>query len=125
MIEPGELTKSKADAYYDGILKRHDLPRESITKLADDYIRESKGRTRVYYRYTCAHCEARCAFTSPNILYEVGVCSNCNKETSIEEAGFMAVTELVPKGKKTTHTKRTRKSKVKSEESESSNTEVE
>lgn len=106
--ESVDEAKSKADAYYDGILKRYDLPRKDIVKLAEDWIRESKGRVRVYYRYTCKHCQARCAFGTPNILYEVGVCSNCNKETEIESAGFMAVTEFVPKKKKVIHARRTK-----------------
>lgn len=92
-------SKAKADAYYDPILKQRDLPRTELIEKAERWIRESGGRVRVYYRYTCKHCQARCAFMTPNILYDTGECPICGKETIIEEAGFSAVTELVPKGK--------------------------
>lgn len=93
-------TKGKGEAYYDGVLKRYDLPREAIIKQAQDYIDAGGGKTKVYYRYTCVHCKARCGFSEPNTLFEIGVCSNCSKETEIEEAGFMSVTQFVPKQKK-------------------------
>lgn len=118
-MEETELkTKAIGDAYYDGVLKRYDLSREEIQKLANIYIAESKGKTCVYYRFTCSNpeCGSRCGFNEPNILYEVGVCSNCEKETVITEAGFMVVTTFTPKQQKqpathVTKPKRTRKKK--------------
>ena len=101
--EGNDLTKGKASAYYDGVLKRYDQPRADILAKANEFITAGKGKTCVYYRYTCAKCNARCGFNEPNVLYDVGICSNCGTETIIEEAGFMSVTELEPKRKKATH----------------------
>src|SRR3990167_6976337 len=99
-IGESDLIKGKGEAYYDGVLKRYDRPREAAKQLAQDYIDAGKGKTTIYYRYTCLHCKSRCGFSAPNILYEIGVCSNCGKETEIEEAGFMSVTQFEPKQKK-------------------------
>ena len=93
-------TKGTGNAYFDGILKRYDLPKDVAIEMGEGRVKDGAGKTRIYYRFTCAHCNARCGFSEPNILYDVGVCSNCGKETEITEAGFMTVEEFTPKKRK-------------------------
>ena len=82
-----------AERTYDGITKRYDVPRDQLLEQVERIRKHSKWKKTFYYKFTCHHCKARLLFGTPDILYEVGICPDCRKETHIKEAGFMEVTE--------------------------------
>ena len=60
-----------------------------------------KAGKRVYYKYQCEKCQTKCCFTEPNVLYEAGICPNCEHITTIQYAGFTIVTDIGSKFKPT------------------------
>ena len=71
-----------------------DLPREEVTKLAEETLAHYNGMAKVYFKFTCHACGQRCTMEEPNTLYESGECFVCNHVTPIKEAGFMLVLEI-------------------------------
>ena len=67
-----------------------DYPREQIMQMASDAIATHGGpaRARVYFKFTCEACGARCTFNEPNALYESGECCDCGHMTTIAAAGY-------------------------------------
>lgn len=67
-----------------------DYPRDEIQRMAEAAIRQHGGSTtaRVFFKFTCGRCGARCTFNEPNRLYTEGECHACGFMTSIERAGF-------------------------------------
>lgn len=89
-----ETTIAKAERTYDGVLKRYDLPREEALKRLAEIKKVTKGKSKLYFKFTCGGCGARCMFPTPNALYEIGICSDCGHETDVTQAGFMVVTDF-------------------------------
>lgn len=88
------MTSAKAERTYDGVLKRYDLPREEALKRLAEITQASQGRSKLYFKFTCEGCKARCMFGTPNELYEAGICPECGHETTLAEVGFMVVTDF-------------------------------
>lgn len=67
-----------------------DYPRDQIVQMAEAAIAAHGGpRTaRVYFKFTCGRCGARCTFNEPNRLYTDGECHACGAMTSVDQAGF-------------------------------------
>lgn len=67
-----------------------DYSREEICRMADAAIRKYGGpdRAKVFFKFTCSHCGARCMFAEPNKLFEQGECGECHQTTIVREAGF-------------------------------------
>jgi hypothetical protein len=68
-----------------------DYPRDIIAKKADDAIAAHGGpkTARVYFKFTCPQCGARCTFDEPNRLWEEGECHACGTKSPVTEAGFV------------------------------------
>lgn len=77
-----------------------DKPRDEIISMANDIVVKSKGRAKVYFKFTCPACGERCTLEEPNTLYEEGECFKCSAVNPILEAGFMLVLEMHPPSKK-------------------------
>lgn len=77
-----------------------DRPRAEAIKMAELALKNGGNRTIVYFKFTCAHCEARNTFADPNTLYESGECSECGETTLIEKAGFMLILVMDPDHKR-------------------------
>jgi hypothetical protein len=67
-----------------------DLPRKELAALANEAIATYGGPEvcKVFFKFTCPHCGARCTLQEPNALYEEGVCAGCNKSSPITVGGF-------------------------------------
>lgn len=67
-----------------------DYPRDVIMRKASDAIASHGGpeTARVFFKFTCAHCGARCTFKDPNYLWEEGGCRRCGKKSPVDKAGF-------------------------------------
>jgi hypothetical protein len=66
-----------------------DLPREELMAAADEALATATERSaRVYFKFTCERCGARCMLSEPNVLYENGECCECGHVTKIERGGF-------------------------------------
>lgn len=76
-----------------------DLPRDELLRRADEAIAMYGGPevARVYFKFTCKNCGARCILHEPNLLYERGRCCGCHHETEITEGGFLLAIALVPR----------------------------
>ena len=70
-----------------------DLPREQLAALAERVL-SSNGRSKVYFKFTCRRCGARCTFAEPNTLFETGECNVCGAISPVDEGGFMMVLEM-------------------------------
>ena len=70
-----------------------DLPREQLAALAEQAL-GSGGQRKIYFKFTCRHCGARCTFAEPNTLFETGECNVCNGISPVNEGGFMMVLEM-------------------------------
>jgi hypothetical protein len=68
-----------------------DYPRDEISQRATDTIAHYGGpsRARVYFKFTCPSCGARCTFHEPNTLFERGECHKCGHDAPVERAGFL------------------------------------
>ena len=64
-----------------------DLPRQEFLELAGRTRRSYPGST-IYFKFSCAHCGARCTLSDANTLYEQGECCKCGKLTKIDKGGF-------------------------------------
>jgi len=77
-----------------------DYPRAEIMKMADAAIAKHGGpeHARVYFKFTCEACGARCTFAEPNQLYELGECDRCQHMTPVAVAGFslLVTTGVLP-----------------------------
>lgn len=67
-----------------------DYPRAEIMRMADAAIARHGGPecVRVYFKFTCEACGARCTFEEPNQLFEEGECDRCQHMTPVLVAGF-------------------------------------
>lgn len=67
-----------------------DYARDVITKMAEHAIATHGGPTtaRVFFKFTCSACGARCIFNQANRLFTEGECSECHAMTVVEKAGF-------------------------------------
>ena len=74
--------------------KHKDKPREEIVAMAEEILSAADGKAKVYFKFTCAHCNARQTFQEENTLYDTGTCEACGKVTTITEAGFMLVLSM-------------------------------
>ena len=64
--------------------------RKARQRLANKAIMEN-GRpklAKVYFKFTCPKCGARCEFEEPNKLYEKGICYKCGADEPVTHAGF-------------------------------------
>lgn len=71
-----------------------DLPRAEVIEMANNAIQNGKGRTKVYFKFTCQHCGQRCTFADMNVCHVEGECFKCGKMTEVKEAGFMLVLDM-------------------------------
>lgn len=95
-----EKFKGLAELTYDSVTKRYDLPRKQALERLSEIKKLSEGTSRLYFKFTCQKCKARCMFRDPDILYEIGICPECDTENNIKEAGFMVVTEFKKRKKR-------------------------
>jgi hypothetical protein len=68
-----------------------DRPPEEIIAMAKEAManfHKQGAQAQVFFKFTCSHCGARCAFDIPNVLYETATCDVCNGVTKVEKAGF-------------------------------------
>jgi hypothetical protein len=73
------------------MLKRpSNKPRAEIEKLAKAAIETHGGRDvcRVFYKFDCGNCGARCMVPEPNVLPATGTCATCGAETTILGGGY-------------------------------------
>ena len=91
------MTKEKTPAIGN---KHQDKPRDEIIAMADNILSASNGKAKVYFKFTCAHCNARQTFQEENTLYDTGTCEQCGKVTTVTEAGFMLVLTMEGRVKK-------------------------
>ena len=73
-----------------------DLPRDEVIAMANNAIANGKGRTKVYFKFTCQHCGQRCTFADADVCHAEGECFKCGKMTEVKEAGFMLVLTMPP-----------------------------
>jgi hypothetical protein len=64
--------------------------RAEIQRLAQQAIQTHGGGdlARVFYKFDCGACGARCEAPEPNVLPETGICEVCGAETRILGAGY-------------------------------------
>jgi len=78
-----------------------DLPKTELLQKAQEVLDRYQGHARVFFKFTCEKCKERCIFDEPNILYEIGICSECGHETRVLDGGMMV--EIRLEAKKETH----------------------
>lgn len=75
-----------------------DYARDEIAQLADRAITRNGGPEycRVYFKFTCEACGARCTFDEPNTLFARGECHECGHQMEITHAGFALHVGVMP-----------------------------
>jgi len=68
-----------------------DLPRKILLIAAQRTVNTYDGKVRVYFKFTCTHCQTRCTFKAPSILYGHGTCYKCGKSTTVTAGGYLLV----------------------------------
>lgn len=80
--------------------RKGDLPRDELLKAAQEAV--DQGASKVYFKYTCRSCGARCVLDEPNMLRESGECYKCGAVTQIGHGGFMVLFDFKPDKKEDT-----------------------
>jgi hypothetical protein len=68
-----------------------DLPRKILLITAQRTVNQYDGKVRVFFKFTCTHCQTRCTFRQPSILYGHGTCFKCGKSTTVNSGGYLLV----------------------------------